>query len=127
MVVTLLVLAFLGPATPPPGPCLVAEISAVGRGAHGANVVRHAAPHRLIRALDRLPEWEAAGSGRAASIVHLEAAPSVNIIPPRADALVELRQSPAVAPTALAELRSLLGDEVVVVVVDRPCSTPRER
>jgi acetylornithine deacetylase/succinyl-diaminopimelate desuccinylase-like protein len=128
---TLALLAWAGivataPSSEPPATprCAVFEISAVGRGAHGATVMRDSAPHRLIRALDRVPAWRAATPyATAVRIVALEAAPAINVIPRRATALVELRLAIAVRLDRVArDLGGSLGPEVAVGLADRPCA-----
>jgi hypothetical protein len=111
-----LVLA-LAPAAAPAAECLLVEISTVGPSAHGATVLRYAAPHRLIRAIDRLPQWVEASDGvDDGSIVALAAATAINVIAPRASAQVEVRLSTtATDPAAvLTSLESALGQKVEI-------------
>lgn len=112
-------------ASPAPSRCVVTDITAVGRSAHGATPLRHSATHRLIRALDRLPRWlESTSAARRYRIVNLRAAPAVNIISPRAAARVELEIDEG--ELALSELRSALGSEVEVRLSTDSCGTAVE-
>jgi len=111
-------------APPPAGGCAVVEISAEGRGAHGATLVPHSAAHRLIRALDRLPAWARTSEPpRRQRIVALTAAGAVNVIAPRATALVEvsLDGDGSDAEAVLRELRAALGPDVEATLAARPC------
>ncbi|MCZ6507318.1 MAG: peptidase dimerization domain-containing protein [Acidobacteria bacterium] len=119
----------LTPTAPPATECLLVEISAVGPSAHGATVLRHAAPHRLIRALDRLPQWVEAAEGiHGGRIVALAGALAINVIPPRAAAEVELRLSASVTDpaAALQSLDRALGKEVELRRLDRACEAQPE-
>jgi hypothetical protein len=111
----------------PVGHCLAVEVSAVGRGAHGSTVMRDAAPHRLIRALDRLPEWRAATPGVGeARIVDLEAAPAINVIPPRATARVQVvHDGGATSAALIGDLGRALGSAVEVRLDGDPCGDAR--
>ena len=106
-----------------PGACLQVEIATHGRGAHGSTVMPWSAPHRLIRALDRLPAWtDSAPAVHAARITQLDAAAAVNIIPDRASAVVEIDYE--AGRTTVADLLGNLAETVGprVEVERRPAS-----
>ena len=112
-------------ATVDAGSCVAVEVSAVGRAAHGATVMPHAAPHRLIRALDRLPQWVDHSPGvRRGRIVELEAAPAINLIPPRATGRVEivLDEGSGVVADTIETLQLALGKEVAVTLSADSCA-----
>ncbi len=107
------------------GACLVVEVSAVGHSGHGATVMLQAAPHRLIRALDRLPRWvDSSGDADSARIVDLDAAPAVNVIPSRATGRVEvvLNEGSAEPGTVIEKLQLALGNQVEAALSADSCA-----
>jgi hypothetical protein len=90
--------------------------------------MRHSAPHRLLRALDRLPVWQAASGAADARIVALEAAAAINVIPPRAAARIELRLAPgATIDETLGDLGRTLGSQVETRPLSAACAAPSAR
>jgi hypothetical protein len=105
--------------------CVGVEVVATGVGAHGASVMPQAAPHRLIRALDRLPLWVARSPGvLRGRIVDLDAAPAINVIPSRAKGRIEIivDQETIEAGATIEQLRLALGAEVEVAESTEACA-----
>jgi len=85
------------------------------------------APHRLIAALDRLPQWVDRSPGvRSGRIVALAGAPAINVIPSRATGRVEIvLRGSAEAATTVETLRQALGEDVEVTFSATPCAGDR--
>jgi len=104
--------------------CVEVEIVALGRSAHGSSIMPEAAPHLLIKALDRLPGWvESSASITAARIASLEAAPAVNVIPRRAEATIDISFDDETLDleALIADLGEVLGSRVEIEMLATPC------
>ena len=104
--------------------CVQLEVAATGRNAHGSAIMPAAAPHLLIKALDRLPDW-VAGSPKiqGARITALQAAPVVNIIPRRAVAIVDVSFAEGAldGDALVAELVEALGPRIEIQLLATSC------
>ncbi len=113
------------PPTGSPGlSCEIVEVVATGRPGHSANPNPDSAPHLLIRGLDRLSRW-ARSSAHDLEIVAFEAAASINSVPARAAATIELRHPAEESVSAGAEMRRALGPELDLERPGTACE-PRE-
>lgn len=104
--------------------CLQVEIVAMGRSAHGSAIMPQAAPHLLIKALDRLPGWVESSSAIAeARITSLKAAPAINLIPRRAAAVLDVTFDDAIIDSEawITDLAQAVGPGVEVEALTTPC------
>ena len=120
------VLALVAPALERPGSVLVD--ATLGLGGH-AEAVLQRVPQARVVGIDRDPDALASAAGPAEAFLRstlrtttnptvLTAGYKHNVIPERAEALIDVRVIPGTEDDVLAELQRIVGDDIVIDLPD---------